>query len=551
MMRAIIYARVSTNVQEDNYSFPIQIGACRAYAEQHGMSVVEEFQEVESGGSLRRPMLEKVRDLIRTGLTDVLIVFNLDRLSRNMADMLHLREELRTHNVALHFATRGESGTGATGGLFDNIEAAFAEYERMKIRERLLGGRERKIKGTDDKPARIYGNGNCPYGYSYEGHKKDKRLVINDAEAIVVRNMYFWSLSGWGVLTIAHELNRQGILTSAQAGRAAGNTKREHPIWTGAMVWRMLTNELYAGTMYFGKYHRVGTKDIPVPRDQWIGVPVPAIVDNETFTATKERLSNARKSSKRNAKHFYLLGRGKMKCVCGYTMTGTGHTSWRGYRCTHGNGDRIHACALSHVKGELVEGIVWNWLYSVLTPEAIKAGIEVHEQVNASERETVGQRLVALSKRRGELDREADKMIRAYKADVITMEELAKDKELLDAERKVITQEEARLEALRQDGIWHDAEALMAEAEELRAYMPHMNNDEKAALLDRLYLTVLRKLNDAGEPVVQVECRLGAATLPLRPSTELPGDDEMGDESSEIVSPSYSIPRLPRYATSR
>jgi len=70
-------------------------------------------------------------------------------------------------------------------------------------------------------------------------------------------------------------------------------------------------------------------------------------------------------------------------------------------------------------------------LYSVLTPEAIKAGIEAHEQLTASERATIDQRLAALGRRLKELDREADNMIAAFKADIISMDELAKIKRWL------------------------------------------------------------------------------------------------------------------------
>lgn len=548
MSRAIIYVRVSTNVQEDNYSFSTQLAACHTYAAQQGMTVIAEFQEVESGGTLNRPELDKARDLIRTGLADALIVYSMDRLSRRLADMLLLREELRQHNAELHFSTRGASNMTAEGDLFDNIEGAFAQYERIRIKERLWRGREGKIKGTASKPAQIYGNGNCPYGYTYIGRKKDRQIIVNEVEAIVVGQMYSWCLSGLSVKAIAHLLNGKGAPTPAQAGRAAGNIKREQLKWTGAMVWRILKSEVYAGIMYFNKTHRIGTRDIQVPRDQWLPVPVPAIIDQEAFLAVQERLSSARKGSKRNAKHFYLLGRGKMKCQCGYTMSGSSHPSCHGkyshryYRCHHHTGETIWPCTLGEINAPNVEQIVWDWLYSILTPGAIQQGIEAHQQSSASERAQIDVRSAALSKRRDELEREADKMILAYKAGAISLDELKQDKTTIDAERKLIDHEYARLEELRRDATWYDAEALRAEAAELREYMPLMNNYEKATLLDRVFLSVVRELNDHGEKVVRVECRLGAATLPLKaPAKSQTSDGESTPASAESIdSLSYS-----------
>src|SRR5690349_12847391 len=117
LSRAVIYARVSTNVQEDNYSFETQIAACQAYAEQHGMTVIETFCEVESGATLNRPAMDKIRNLVHARKIDVLLVYNMDRLSRSLVDLLHLKEELRIYNVELHYATRGASNTSPEGGL--------------------------------------------------------------------------------------------------------------------------------------------------------------------------------------------------------------------------------------------------------------------------------------------------------------------------------------------------------------------------------------------------------------------------------------------------
>src|SRR5689334_594675 len=92
--RAIIYVRVSTDEQADNNSLTTQIAACEQYAAQHGYSVVATFQDVMSGAKLDRPGLSKVRELLRMRTIDVLIVYSSDRLTRNLAHSLLLRDEL-------------------------------------------------------------------------------------------------------------------------------------------------------------------------------------------------------------------------------------------------------------------------------------------------------------------------------------------------------------------------------------------------------------------------------------------------------------------------
>src|SRR5689334_19297302 len=140
--RAIIYVRVSSEEQADNYSIESQIAACRKYAEEQGFSVVTVLQDVMSGAKLDRPGLTKVRELIQNKHADVLIVYCSDRLTRSLAHSLLLRDEFKAAGVAVHFVTKGQSQDTPEGNLFESIESAFAEYERLKIAERMARGRK-------------------------------------------------------------------------------------------------------------------------------------------------------------------------------------------------------------------------------------------------------------------------------------------------------------------------------------------------------------------------------------------------------------------------
>jgi site-specific DNA recombinase len=121
-MRAIIYARVSTDEQGDNFSLPSQINACRTYATERGMQVVAEIQEAQSGAVLERPGLARVRELARQRQIDAVITYSLDRLSRNVAHTLLLRDELTEAGVTLHTYTRGQASDTPEGRMFDTLE---------------------------------------------------------------------------------------------------------------------------------------------------------------------------------------------------------------------------------------------------------------------------------------------------------------------------------------------------------------------------------------------------------------------------------------------
>ncbi|NJM40352.1 MAG: recombinase family protein [Anaerolineae bacterium] len=136
--RAVIYARVSTDEQaEHGYSLPSQTAACKRYAEQHGFTVVAEYEDDYTGASLDRPKFALVREMIRLGKVDVLIVYCADRLTRNLAHSLILRDEFERAGVERHYAMRGRAENTPENRMLENIEGVFAEYEREKIRERM------------------------------------------------------------------------------------------------------------------------------------------------------------------------------------------------------------------------------------------------------------------------------------------------------------------------------------------------------------------------------------------------------------------------------
>lgn len=130
-----------------------------------------------SGAKLERPYLTKVRQLINRGEVEALIIYSGDRLTRSVAHSLLIRDELRRNDVVLHCVTKGQASLDTPeGGLFETIEAAFAEYERLKIRERMMRGMRGKIES-----GRVSGRGGVPpYGFRWEGQGPDRELVLID-----------------------------------------------------------------------------------------------------------------------------------------------------------------------------------------------------------------------------------------------------------------------------------------------------------------------------------------------------------------------------------
>ena len=158
--RAALYARVSTLGQQPEN----QIAELRAYADARGWTITEYVDRGVSGSKDSRPALDRLLADARRRKVDVLLCWRLDRLGRNLRHLVVLLEELRS--VGVDFVSLGEGidATTPAGKLQLHILAALAEFERERIRERVLAGlqraraqgrrlgRPRKVRPTIDVP---------------------------------------------------------------------------------------------------------------------------------------------------------------------------------------------------------------------------------------------------------------------------------------------------------------------------------------------------------------------------------------------------------------
>jgi site-specific DNA recombinase len=212
--RAIIYCRVSTKRQkEEGYSLGTQLAECQKYAEKNGFVVIGDYSDDHTGFDLDRRGLDAVRSALRRYEADCILVYDVDRLTRNLAQSLVLREEFSRLKIELHVVRRGKTEDTAEGRLHANIEGVLGEYEREKIRDR---NRINKYAKAASKHV-----GNAPaYGYRKIGKGKDSRLVIYEPEAKVVKLIYRWYTKGDGenlplpIRAICKRLAQRGIKTS-------------------------------------------------------------------------------------------------------------------------------------------------------------------------------------------------------------------------------------------------------------------------------------------------------------------------------------------------
>ena len=348
-----IYARVSTQIQaEHGHSLSSQITACKEKAKELGAENIKEYvDDGYSGAYLERPALDNLRDALRDHLHDAVIIYDPDRMSRNLAHQLLLTEEFEKLGVKLVFISTEMQDT-PEGKMLYQMRGVFASYEREKFRERSMRGkRSMARKGLIPQDSHVF-------GYDYD--KENKKYIINETEAKVIRHIFDLYLSRkiGGTYQIANYLNDHNI--PSPAGKR----------WHIESVRLVLSRRMYGGEYYFGRvYHtkKDAKKEVklPRPKSEWIKIDCPAIVPLEDVEKAIYLMEENKR--KRNS-HFAtnpLLLQGFVYCPkCGQKCTIVS-----GYKRKDGTRKRYYTCKRQRTENQckakmldasILDELVWE-----------------------------------------------------------------------------------------------------------------------------------------------------------------------------------------------
>jgi len=546
-MRAALYARVSTGRQERDQTVDSQLTALRQWATDQGHEVRSEHvytDEGYSGSRLDRPSLDRLRDAAREGEFDLVAVFSPDRLARKYAYQVLLLEELRKAGCDIVFVQRPIS-EDPHDQLLLQIQGAIAEYERAVLGERFRRGKLQKAR------AGLWTFGKPPYGYRYipkqdgvPGH-----LVIDEVEAEVVRMLYRW--------LIEERVTVRQILKRLAGGPWRPRCGRR--LWSNAVVHRILSDPVYTGTAYANRYtfqvpRRPRTRGPrsgeptcrhPRPREEWIAIPVPALIDEPIHQQALAQLArNSVLSFRNNRRNDYLL-RCLLTCKsCGLAMFGiTQHATdhrpqYRYYQC-HGKDcvarGRDQRCPRRPVKADEVEAAVWGHVQELLNdPATLLEQFETlarQADVQKTNEKAENQKWEAQLRR---LDREEQRLLDAYQAEVIDLEELKDRLRQLASRRQALTAQhaqQARLQAERKAAqeVWADLKAF---CERVRGRLGEATLTEKQQLLQLLIERVI-----VGEDTLEIR-----HVIPLRRLKPEPFAPASPNGPSEGPGPAESLP---------
>jgi len=469
MEKAAIYARVSTAEQaEKGYSMDTQLEACRKKALELGIEDIKDFiDDGFSGDFIDRPGLSQIRQCVANKECDVVIVFDPDRLARNLAHQLLVTEEIEKSGARLLFVSVSFEQS-PEGKLFYSIRGAISAYEKEKIKERSLRGKRGKAaQGKIIADAK-------PFGYTFD--KQISNYEVNEPEAQIVRQMYQWlTKERIGTATICKRLNESGILSP--------RLKKQ---WIVSAVYRLLTNPIYKGThvaMRY-RYEKVGlNKRVKTrrPEAEWIEVSVPSIVDEETWQAAQQQLKDNKSLAKRNLKHEQLLN-GLVYCAkCGRKMTiayaGKSTDPRSYYVCmsqrsnTYIYSDRGR-CDARRIPTELLDKNVYDHLYQLSqNPRSIKQYLT--NRPNPTNTQNLQTALARHKDHASRLTTQRDTVLRWYRQQMIDADEGERQLEDIRSRLKDIEQNKQKLREELQA-----VSPTLSPAEIVAAVQNHFNGEE-------------------------------------------------------------------------
>ena len=435
---AAIYARVSSDRQKENHTIASQTAALIEHAEANGYTVPAEWvfqDEGYSGANLVRPGLEALRDLAAEGEIRAALVYSPDRLSRKYAYQVLLAEELSRCGVELVFL-KAPAGTSPEDQLLVQFQGMIAEYERAQIIERSRRGKRHK---AHEGVVNVLSG--APYGYRYMRKTDDSAAYyeVVESEAAVVRMVFeSYTQQGLSINAIARMLNERQIPTRTATTR-----------WERSTVWGLLRNPAYRGRACYGKTELRPRQRItrPLrqrqgmpsrnsasherPREDWIEVPVPALVSEETFALAQEQLEKNKHHSPRRTIEPTLL-QGMLVCQqCGYGLyrasTWTSKRQLHYYRCIGSDGYRRlkgPVCTNRPIRQDALDEFVWKEIIRLLEDPMLVQGEIDRRQQAAQNADPLRKREEVLRREQARLEKCSDRLISAYQEGLVTLPQL-------------------------------------------------------------------------------------------------------------------------------
>lgn len=466
-MRAAIYIRVSTKMQEDRYSLAAQHTELTTYAKSQGWVIIDEFKDVDSGGKLDKKGLNNLLDAVEEGRIDVVLCIDQDRLSRlDTVAWEYLKSTLRDNNVKIAEPGNIVDLSNEDEEFISDIKNLIAKREKKAIVRRMMRGKRQRMREGK-------GWGKAPFEYYYDKKEQVYRLDDNWSWVIPFIDELFL-VKQYGMVTIANKLNEI-------CKTPTGNLWNEHLIWT------RLTTKAYHGVMEktYANGETITVEDM-----------YPALRTVETWEKLQqERMKRGEqyKATSRQRDNLHILRRTNISCgECGrkinLAMHGTKETPR--YYLKHGRKLKLKdetICEIS-INTVRVEGNIIRAIKDILTNKDLAKNY-MDAGNDKSEINFIQKQLVKNDKTINTLQTKLDKLLDLFLDGRLKKEALVKKQTEIENELVVISkqheQQKAKLEMLKKNESSHEYVYELLEVAE--GFDTDLTPAERAQVMGRLF----------------------------------------------------------------
>lgn len=431
-----LYARVSSEQQVQSNTIDSQVLAIQERIKSDGYTLLKEYQFIDdgySGSTLMRPGLEALRDAVANNLLDRIYVHSPDRLARKYAYQYLLIEEFNRLGVNIIFLNN-PLGNNPESDLLLQVQGIISEYERMKIMERMRRGKIHSAK--QGSPSVL---GSAPYGYRYTAKRHNGFVAyeVIEKEAEVIRLLFSWiGYERISIRAATHRLTEMGLSTPTG----------KNSFWDRKSIYRMLKNPAYKGMAAFGKTkvvpkklrirpskgHPIQSKKSyslePVPKEKWILIPVPPIIDESLFDAVQEQLEENKRFKRERVTGARYLLQGLVVCgICQYAYCGNSACGTRKhhyYSCvgTRTYANRVRMCDSTVVHAHILEELVWKEVeYLLNDPSCLEK--EYQRRIDELTEDPRGQERNKLNFEKSKMEKSIERLIDSYADGIIEKSE--------------------------------------------------------------------------------------------------------------------------------
>ncbi|MFA6130479.1 MAG: recombinase family protein [Candidatus Omnitrophota bacterium] len=512
IVKAALYARVSTEEQKENFSLAAQIELLRKHAADNGYEIFDEYVDGGySGTSYERPRFQRLMDDAKQGRINLILVYKVDRFFRSNKDLLNVVYELEGMGVNIRSITEPFDTTNYLGKFILSLFGSIAELERNTFLERSKIGKMRRAREG-------YYSGSSPAKFGYNYIKETKKLEINEKEAEAVRKIY--------------EVYRQpdsSLIKTTRALRKLDYRAKEGSLMREDVVHDVLRDPIYTGRWYANRHGKNGTLK---PREEWIEVKVPQIVSEEIFERSQELLEARKNYSERNAKYPYLL-QGMVKCGdCGNTIAGTADKQFQirdgksygpyfklYYRCTHfakNKYNKLVNCRLKYVQTQKLESAVWQKIEEILeNPGLIEKAVRQEKEIKTKSEGTLKQDIERIDLQQQGLIKEEQRILEAYRHNIISLEQLKQQVEGITKSKEVLEKTKQEIgELLQQDNKQSEISSAIDYVKKLKEGIGKFTYETKKRILHLFNTMITVNVNGIIDILIHLPKDISAAFQP-------------------------------------